>query len=207
MSTNPSQSRHLAASNRRVIEVDLLALDLNTCTRCLRTLANIETAIETLKPVLEATWTEMRFRKIRIESQEQARQHRFVSSPTIRINGRDIVFETLESKCDSCTELCGCEEGTSCRIWRYRGEEYTEAPIGLIVEALLNHMSGTETPTVTAPPYEGVPENLRRFFLSQAQRPAVAEACCSPKEQVECCETDEKVSCCGGPEPRSCGCR
>jgi hypothetical protein len=207
MNTNPSQSGHLGASNRRVIEVDLLALGLNKCTRCLGTLANIETAIKTLKQVLEATGTDMRFRKILIKSEEQARWHWFVSSPTIRINSQDIVFETLESKCDSCTDLCGCEEGTSCRVWRYRGQEYTEAPVGLIVEALLNHISSTETHAVTALPYEGVPENLRRFFLSRAQRPTTAEACCPPKGQEECCETADKVMCCGSTEPESCDCR
>jgi hypothetical protein len=207
MNTSPSQSGHSDAQNDRLIEIDLLALDLSQCTRCLGTLVNIERAIDAVKPALYAMGTDARFRKTVIDSEEQAHQYRFVSSPTVRINGQDIVFETRESKCDSCTDLCGCPEGTSCRVWRYHGKEYTEAPVALVVEALLKHMRFTGTPAVATLPDEGVPENLQRFFASRSRRRIVAEPCCSPQEQDECCDPDNKASCCGGPDPKSCGCR
>jgi hypothetical protein len=38
-------------------------------------------------------------RRIHVRSVEQARELRFVSSPTIRVNGRDIASEPLESEC------------------------------------------------------------------------------------------------------------
>lgn len=41
-------------------------------------------------------------------------------------------MEMYESECDSCTDLCGCEEGTRCREWLYQGERYTEAPVPMI---------------------------------------------------------------------------
>ena len=147
----------------REVDIELLALDLASCTRCLGTLANIEAAIGTLRPVLDATGTAIRLRKTLIDSEEQARLHRFETSPTIRINGRDIAFETRESRCDSCTDLCGCEEGTDCRVWLYHGQEYTEAAVGLVMEAVLHGIVDDTSPSAPVAS-ESVPENLRRFF-------------------------------------------
>jgi Domain of unknown function (DUF2703) len=194
---------------RRIIDVELLALDLRTCTRCVETLENIETAIKTVQQVLEVTAIDVRFQKILIESDQQAREHQFVTSPTVRINRRDIAFERLESACETCTGLCGCAEGTTCRIWRYRGQEFTQAPVGLIVEALLREIVGSDIHVAAeSPVYEGVPENLRRFFTSKSgQRPAGLNACCAPTEQEGCCEPDEKTACCHTTEPGACGCR
>jgi hypothetical protein len=88
------------------IDIELLALDLTTCSRCTGTLANIKRAIETIRPVLETTGRHVVLRTIVIESEPQARQHQFVTSPTVRVNGSDITFETLESRCEDCTDLC-----------------------------------------------------------------------------------------------------
>lgn len=79
-------------------------------------------------------------RKVLIENEEQARRDRFVASPTIRIDGHDIAFEILESRYDSCSELCGCPEGMTCRVWRYGGRECTKAPVELIAEAILREI-------------------------------------------------------------------
>lgn len=204
MKSHPSQSREVRGPGRQ-ISIDLLALDLDTCGRCVGSLTNIETAIELLRPALKAIGTEVRVRKTLITSEEQARRHRFASSPTIRIDGRDIVLETRESECAACTDLCGCEEGTSCRVWPYRGQEHTEAPVELIVEALLQQVSGPEAREVAAPAYPGAPANLRRFFAGRARHDVAAAACCSPAEQAECCEAGEKASCCGV-QNDSCGC-
>jgi hypothetical protein len=206
MSTNTLAQTGEPAPPAREIEVELLALDLNACTRCVGTLANIEEAIETVRRVLKATGAEARVRKVVIESEEQAREHRFEISPTIRINGHDIVFETLESRCDSCTDLCGCDEGTSCRVWRYGDREYTEAPVELVVEAILREVYGESARAAPEPVAheEGVPENLRRFF---AGRSATASSCCAPAEQEVCCEPSAKSSCCGTAEAGPCGCR
>ena len=186
----------------RKIDVELLALDLDVCTRCVGTLTNIEKAIETVQEVLDTTGFEVIVHKTLIKSEEQAHQHRFVASPTIRINGRDITPETLESHCDSCTDLCGCGEGTSCRMWRYRGQEYTEAPVGLVVEAMLREIHSDDTQAVSEPAaYESVPANLQRFFASRAS------SCCAPAEQEVCCEPPAKTPCCGTVETKTCGCQ
>ena len=202
------QTSKQAETAPRVIEIDLLALDLTSCTRCVGTLENIERAIDTVRPVLEVTGAQVNVRRLVIESEEQASQYRFVTSPTVRINGKDIVFEILESKCSSCTDLCGCEEGTNCRVWRYQGKEYTEAPVGLIVEAVLHEIGGSDRAGGGTSGYEEVPENLRRFFTSKsAKQFAGTESCCPSTDQETCCAPGEKAVCCGTSEPGTCGCR
>jgi hypothetical protein len=191
-----------------VIDIELLALDLNSCTRCVGTLGNIEKAIDIIKPVMEVLETQVNVNKIVVESEELARRYQFVTSPTVRINGKDIAFETLESACESCTDLCGCDDNTSCRVWRYRGEEYTEAPVGLVVESILREIFGGSRGAIdVTPAYSGVPENLRRFFRSKSGAGRLAEACCSLAEQESCCEPREKSTCCDASQSETCGCQ
>lgn len=197
----------------RVLDVELLALDLSSCTRCTGTLANIEKAFSVVRPAAEAVGIALRLRKVLVGSEEEARRHRFTSSPTVRIDGRDIVFETLESPCGSCSDLCGCAEGTDCRIWSYQGQEHEEAPVGLVVEALLREIAGPARPAAVASPAAAtyrLPENLRHFFAGKAAKssepePPAAAACCPPTELASCCEPEEKAGCCA-PAAASCGC-
>ncbi len=206
MQTN-KQAAKQSVTLPSMIDIELLALDLNSCTRCVGTLDHIEKAIDIIQPVMEVMETQVNVKRIVVESEKQARRYQFVTSPTVRINGKDIAFETLESECESCTDLCGCDEGASCRVWRYRGEEYTEAPVGLVVDSILREiLEGSHDAIGAAPACSEVPENLRRFFRSRSKtRPA--EACCSPAEKEACCEPKEKSVCCDASQPETCGCR
>jgi hypothetical protein len=190
---------------RRSIEIEFFFLDLNTCTRCVGTDQNLEKALNAVQHFLASAGIEVHVEKVLIDSPAKAVARRFVSSPTIRVNGRDIALDTRESRCDSCTDLCGCAEGTSCRIWLYRGEEYTEAPVAMIVEAILEEAFESEPLAAQASSPYDVPENLKRFFAGAAQD---ASACCSTAEQGTCCEPVEKVACCGAAgATESCGCQ
>jgi len=197
----------------RELDIELLALDLASCTRCTGTLTHIEKAIEAVRPVAEAMGTMLTLRKLVVASEQEALERRFVSSPTIRVDGREIVFETLESTCGSCSELCGCSEGTDCRVWSYQGAEHEEAPVGLVVEALLRALMGgaasVSVPARSSEPFE-VPENLRRFFAGKEAKAVATEAtgattCCPPSELATCCAPEEKPGCCA-PAASSCGC-
>ena len=217
MSTQTRMREQEVRQAPQAVEIELLALDLTRCDRCRGTLANIETAIETIRPVLEATGAEVRLRTVVIGSEAEARRHRLVTSPTIRINGRDIAPEVLESECEACSDLGGCDEGIACRVWRYRGREYSEAPVGLIVEALLRGIVGDASePDAGVPAYDGVPENLRRFFAagsagssgeaSSCCGSARQGACCEPGVKASCCEPAGNVACCDAAAPQACGC-
>lgn len=74
----------------RTLTIELLAIDLSTCSRCTGSLSNVEQAIATLQSVLALTGTVVQLHKILVESEAQAKQLRFVSSPTIRVNDCDI---------------------------------------------------------------------------------------------------------------------
>jgi hypothetical protein len=202
--SNPSGTR--PASVPRDIGVELLALDLTACTRCVGSLASIEAAVAALRPVLEATGARVTVSQRIVESEEEARRLRFVSSPTIRVNGRDIAPEVLETPCQSCTDLCGCAGGTSCRVWRYQGGEYQEAPAGLIMEAVLREVLADDRPDRPAADGREVPDNLRRFFRGKAAQ-APASTCCSTAERATCCDADQKEGCCDDSQPATCGCR
>src|SRR5215216_5096641 len=129
-----------SSTAKEQIEVDFMYLDLDICTRCLGTDANLETALTAVGEVLEAAGVETVVRKTLVESAAQAAELGFVSSPTIRVNGKDIALEFRESNCDSCGEACGCEGTIDCRVWVWQGEEHTEAPVPMIVDAMLREV-------------------------------------------------------------------
>jgi hypothetical protein len=183
-------------------------LDLETCTRCRGTDANLEAALDGVKQVLDLAGVDISVRKTLVGSAEQARALGFVSSPTIRVNGQDVALELRESSCAECGEACGCNGAIDCRIWVWQGEEHTEAPPAMIVDAILRGVYSEQAPAIPAATAAvEVPDNLARFFAGKAQADAAPAACCSAAEQSSCCEPSQKASCCGDASSGSCGCR
>jgi Domain of unknown function (DUF2703) len=196
----------VSEAGRTTIEVDFLYLDLTTCSRCRASDASLRAAVEVVRPVLDAVGASIEVRKTLVQTEEQARALRFVSSPTIHVNGHDIAGELIESSCSECGELCGCGGGVDCRVWQYRGEQHTEAPIGLIVEAILAEIGPAGAARSEEPMSTDVPENLKRFFAGVGAA-RNASSCCSADEQATCCEQAEKAGCCVDSASSSCGCR
>ncbi|MBD2341560.1 DUF2703 domain-containing protein [Calothrix sp. FACHB-156] len=166
----------------RTLIVELLAIDLSTCSRCTGSLSNLEQAIATLQQVLALTGTVVQFHKILVESAQQAKQLRFVSSPTIRVNGRDIILDTTESRCGDCSDISGSAEGTACRTWSYQGTTHTEAPVGIIVDAIIREIDQDEVSPPIVPTAIEVPQNLQQFFQDKSKK-AIA---CGAKSAVSC---------------------
>jgi hypothetical protein len=190
------------------IVIDFLYLDLDVCTRCIGTNANLEAALSEVSQILRAADVAVSVTKTLVQSEEQARALRFFSSPTIRLNGKDISLEFRESRCESC-ESCTCNGTVNCRVWVFQGQEYIEAPKAMIIDAILREVyadqSGTAPATV---PFEDVPVNLKRFFSGKRQQTAAEESlCCPPAEEVSCCEPSEKASCCATADSATCGCK
>jgi hypothetical protein len=182
------------------VEIEFLYLDLDDCTRCKGTDANLETALRIVQEVLHAHETDVSTRKVLVDSEETARKLKFLSSPTIRINGRDIALEFRETPCGSCAEACACDGGVDCRVWVYEGKEYTEAPVPLIVNALLSEIYDGRSAggPASSRPFE-LSESLKHFFEAKAAK-KTAESCCAAEEKTSCCEPSEKSSCCGSGE-------
>jgi hypothetical protein len=203
--------------NTNQLQIDFLYLDLDTCTRCRGSDRNLEAALGIARGLLAGPGSDVEVSKIHVESAEQARELRFESSPTLRVNGRDVALELRESPCGSeaCTD--GCGESISCRVWLYGGEEHTEPPVAMIVDAILREAHEVREPgrRADAEPYV-LPDNLERFFADKegSRRHSAEEAevgtgpgCCSEAEQSTCCEPGDKAECCGTGAGGSCGCR
>ena len=202
-----TSARSHAAPTSDGLRIEFLFLDLTSCARCLGADRSLESALDIVGEVLEATGVEVEVDKILVESAVQARALRFVSSPTIRVDGRDVALELRESSCGSeaCTD--GCGDQIACRVWVHRGREYTEPPVAMIVDAILEHVYSGPSPRarVEAQSYE-LPENLARFFSGRAAS-AEERACCPPAEQQSCCDADAKDGCCDAAPGEGCGCR
>ena len=190
----------------QTIEVDFLYLDLTTCSRCRASDASLQAAMETVQPVLDAVGVSIEVRKTLVETEKQARALGFVSSPTIHVNGHDIASDLIESSCSDCGELCGCGGGVDCRLWNYRGEQHTEAPVGLIVEAILAEIGPASAARSEETMSTDVPDNLKRFSAGVGAARNTS-SCCSAEEQETCCDQAEKAGCCGDSASSSCGCR
>ena len=136
---------HAAQTSDR-LRLEFLLLDLTTCTRCLGADRSLESALDIVREVLQATGVEVEVDKIVVESADQARALRFVISPTVRVDGHDVALELRESLCGS--EACGdgCGDQIACRMWVHRGHEYTDPPVAMIVDAILGHVSAARRP-------------------------------------------------------------
>lgn len=151
------------------LEIEFLYLDLSVCAPCQGTEANLEEAIAEVAHVLKATGVEVVIRNINVLSEEQARELKFVSSPTIRINGKDIQLDVKESLCESCGDLCG--DDVDCRVWVYQGKEYTVPPKAMIIEAILQEVYGGGQETSDDTHWKGdIPDNLKRFFVAKRRK-------------------------------------
>lgn len=148
-------------AKKRQITIDFLYLDLSICTRCQGTDTSLEDALTDVSKVLEVTGVEVLVNKVNVLSEELAKEFQFVSSPTIRVNGRDIQMEVKEDLCEFCGDLCGDE--VDCRIWIYNGEEYTIPPKAMIIEAILKEVYGGNNKNEEKQEYI-LPENLKHFY-------------------------------------------
>lgn len=149
------------------LTVDYLYLDRETCGRCGGTESALDAALEAVTPALAALGVRVDLRKVHVTSLAQARETGFHSSPTLRVAGHDVQAERLESRCGDCTDLAG---GTpvDCREWLWRGERYTQAPVGLIVDRLLRAAldpgDGAAAPAADPTRDAAAERNLAGFF-------------------------------------------
>ena len=149
---------------RRTVTVDFLYLDDESCDRCVGTEEALETALDRVEPILRSLDTGLTVRDIHAETLEDAEATRLAVSPTIRIDGRDIQPDFRQNTCVACGDLCTCEGDVDCRIWHYRGDEYTAAPVDLIVEALLRAIVPDRTLLDDTDRAYQLSTNVRGFF-------------------------------------------
>lgn len=148
-----------AANNRKQLVIEYLYLDLQTCDRCIGTDTVLERTLDLLRPKLADAGYEVIYRKKEMSTAELACRYRFLSSPTIRLNGYDIFGAIKENNCGCCGKIAGTD--IDCRVFEWAGKCYEVPPKKVMAEALLRAIGKT------APPDEGtyvLPDNLKRFY-------------------------------------------
>ncbi len=109
------------------------------CPWCVKTKKLIKESLEELKVKAEVE-------EILIDSDEKAKKHNFVGSPTVRIDGKDIQEEVSKGQCLSCEELAESTKETTefvkqecrcgCRIYFFKGKQYPYPPKAMIKEVI-----------------------------------------------------------------------
>lgn len=130
--------------------IDFLYVDLSECERCQSSDEILDKALRELREQIHGTGiSTITINKTKITSDEQARKHEVIRSPTLRIDGKDIEEivneenEIKDSYCPSCEDVTGpdCDEvtggGNECRVFEYDREEYETIPKEMIKEALM----------------------------------------------------------------------
>jgi len=110
------------------------------CPWCLKTKELIRESLKELRIKAD-------IEEILIDSDEKAKKHNFVGSPTVKIDGKDIQEEVSKGQCLPCEELAESTKETTefvkqecrcgCRIYFYEGKKYPYPPKKMMKEAIM----------------------------------------------------------------------
>ena len=172
-----------SGNGKKNLNVEYLYLDLSCCDRCQGADKNLEEALRQIAPELSKRGYEATLKKIYIDTEQKAIENKFLSSPTIKVNGVDIFDDIQENYCSACGTLCG-DESVECRTFTYKGKGYDTPPTAMIAEAILRLVDGKTQPQKAAQ-YK-LPDNLKKYFTG--------------KKKIDCCTPAQSNQDCG------CGC-
>lgn len=153
------------AAEKQVL-VEYLYLDLNTCERCIGTDLELVEVLDILTPALRLAGYDVQYKKVEMSTAELAREHRFLSSPTIRVNGRDIGGPVKENDCGCCSDISGTD--VECRVWESEGQTYEVPPKELLAEEILRTVFSESTFDCGCDSYT-MPENLETFYTGKGR--------------------------------------
>lgn len=153
------------------IVIEYLYLDLKVCDRCVGTDTVLEEVLAIIAPALEIAGFDVELHKIEIETAQLAEQHRFLSSPTIRVNNHDVCKSVEENSCGCCSEISG--SAIDCRVFEYENKSYEVPPKEMIAQAILQIVFGSPVEACTCTQYV-MPENLKSFFEGKNKK----QKCC-----------------------------
>ncbi len=162
----------------KVVDIEYLYLDLDTCERCVGTDQVLERVLDELNSAFQIAGYSLVYRKVKIETAEMAQTYRFLSSPTIRVNGRDICNSVQENNCGCCGEIAGTQ--VDCRVFSYNGEIYEVPPAEMIAEEIMKMAFMPKVFSCCSGGYV-LPDNLKNFFHGKHQK------CCESTYSCGCC--------------------
>ena len=156
------------------LTIEYLYLDLHTCDRCIGTDTVLDEVVTVLWPALELAGYTVDYRKCEMTTAEIAEEYRFLSSPTIRVNGVDIFGDVQESDCGCCGDIAGV--AVDCRVFEYEGKKYEVPTTEILADLILKNL--TATPGCSCGTYE-LPENLKRFYDGKENKAASCSCGCN----------------------------
>lgn len=142
--------------------IEYLYLDLNTCDRCIGTDKVLDEVMLILTPTLELAGYKVEYNKVEMETAEMAIQYKFLSSPTIRVNRKDICTSVEENSCGCCSDISGTD--VDCRVFEYNGETYEVPPKDMLANDILCSVFGADSDGCAYETEYKLPENLRSFY-------------------------------------------
>jgi hypothetical protein len=160
-------SFHRKSNAQKRVLIEYLYLDLQTCERCIGTDHVLDEVMLTLTPALKLAGYQVEYNKIEMKTTEITERYRFLSSPTIRINGHDVCMSVKENSCGCCSDISGTD--VACRVFEYNGETYEIPPKEMLAESILRAVFGQVESGCSCGNYE-LPENLKLFFEGKAHK-------------------------------------
>ena len=142
--------------------------------------AVLDKVVAVLRPALELAGYAVDYQKREMATPQLAEQYRFLSSPTILVNGRDIFGAVQESSWGCCGEIAGTE--VDCRVFECEGKTYEVPTKEMLTNAILKSLNAQ--PVCSCGKYE-LPENLKRFYDGKATKSENNSSCgcgCSCEE-------------------------
>ena len=175
--TEPACRCECEPAGKKVL-VEYLYLDLETCDRCVGTDTVLERVMMTLVPALRLAGYEVAYKKIEMKTAELAARHRLLSSPTIRVNGRDVCGPVKENSCGCCGEISGTD--VDCRIFEYNGELFEIPPEEMLADAVLKAVFGRGGEDGCCVGEYELPDNLKTFYEGKKKAGCSCNnGCCS----------------------------
>lgn len=105
------------------------------------------TTKELIKKVVDELQIEAKIEEVIIDSEDKAKIYGFVGSPTILINGQEIMEQVEKGYCPPGEQIAGRQEipefvhqecSCGCRLYHYQGKIYPYPPPEMVKEAILN---------------------------------------------------------------------
>ncbi len=152
---------------KETVKIEYLYLDQTVCDRCQGTDTRVEKAIEELAPIMDMAGYKLKMKRVEISTKKLAKKHKFLSSPTVRVNGVDICPTVIENDCDCCRTLSTYD--VNCRQFEFNGKLYEVPPTALVVKRTLEIVFGHEKP---AKGHYKLPKNLKGFFDGKKDKKA-----------------------------------
>ena len=150
----------------KTVAIDYLYLDLTSCDRCIGTDRVLDEVVAAITPALALAGYTVNYQKTEMATAELASRYQFVSSPTIRVNGRDIAASVAENHCGCCSAISN--SNVDCRVFEYEGTTYEVPPKQMLAEGILRAVFGNQ-PDTKESAYQ-LPENLTSFYAGKAQQ-------------------------------------